>query len=442
MRMKSPGNGIDDDGNGYIDDIHGWNFLGNPSGQNIKHEQLEKTRIFKMLDPVRDKLIPGTPDFILYQKVKKDFLEELDKEKKTYEVLTKFEENYNWAHGTVSRFLGKEDYSDDELQPMMNLVGELKAAAGFLLEIRKKGFNKTDFQSYLDRTKNQVKYRLDTAFDARKPVGDHPEKMDGIPYGNPDVKGPSPGHGTGVAGIIAALRDNSGVDGLADNVKIMVLRVVPDGDERDKDIANAYLYAIRNGAQVINCSFGKSYSPQKNLIDSVLREAEKSNVLIIHAAGNDSENNDTIPHYPDNRYLDNSGIFNNWITVGASSVKPNKYFPGYFSNYGKKTVDLFAPGVSIYSLAPDGKTVLSNGTSDACPVVTGVAAVLFSYYPELDAAGVKEILMKTSCQYPKLKVYLPDKDLPYSSKVLFSELSVTGGVVNAYEAVQMAESKK
>jgi hypothetical protein len=261
-------------------------------------------------------------------------------------------------------------------------------------------------------------------------------------YGNNDVMGPTPNHGTHVSGIIAASRNNgTGIDGVADAVQIMMLRVVPDGDEYDKDVALAIKYAADNGAKVINMSFGKSYSPEKYWVDSAVVYAEQKDVLLVHSAGNENYNLDSITVFP-NAYLaaykKNASSF---ITVGASSdpLVTEASIAADFSNYGKQNVDLFAPGVKIYSTLPGGNVYGNqDGTSMATPIVTGVAAILRSYYPSLSAKQVKTILEKS--------VYVPEATapclLPGNSSITtpFNRLSKTGGIVNAYNAVLLANS--
>jgi subtilisin family serine protease len=252
------------------------------------------------------------------------------------------------------------------------------------------------------------------------------------------VNGPDSRHGTHVAGIIAANRNNTlGMQGIADNVEIMAIRAVPDGDERDKDIANAIYYAVDNGAQVINMSFGKSYSPQKEAVDQAVKYAESKGVLLVHAAGNSSEDIDEMPNFPSRNFADSRKEAENWIEVGASSWKSEEQFVAEFSNYGKKTVDVFAPGVDVYSTTPGQKYENLSGTSMASPVTAGVAALILSYYPALKAEQVKEIILDSTVKLGDLKVSLPGEE---DRLVSFDMLSRTGGVVNAYEAVKLAES--
>ncbi|MES1217374.1 MAG: S8 family serine peptidase, partial [Bacteroidota bacterium] len=246
-------------------------------------------------------------------------------------------------------------------------------------------------------------------------------------------------HGTHVSGIIGAVRDNNlGVDGVADNVKIMMIRAIPDGDEHDKDIALAIRYAVDNGAQVINMSFGKSFSPEKKWVDEAAKYAESKGVLLVQAAGNDKEDIDTAYNFPSPVFQADGKRATNWITVGASGDPENGGIIGYFSNYGKKNVDVFAPGVKIYSSVPGGNTYQSlNGTSMASPVVAGLAALILEYFPQLSPQQVKMVIEKTA-QKPVEKVKNPET----GEMVSMSELSKSGGIINAYEALKLASTLK
>ncbi len=293
---------------------------------------------------------------------------------------------------------------------------------------------------------NQLNYNLNPDYNPRTMVGDDPNDLTNRNYGTNEYEGPDAFHGTHVSGIIAASRDNNtGVRGVADNVRIMTVRCVPDGDERDKDVANAIFYAVDNGASVINMSFGKSYSPQKWYVDAAMKYAADHDVLLVHAAGNDSENNDTDPNFPNDMYSKTvkKGLFKKeknvptWMEIGALSWKSGDNRVARFSNYGKKNVDLFSPGVAIYSTVPDGKYGNAQGTSMAAPAAAGVAAIIRSYYPELSAVQVKSIMEKSVIKQEG-EVYKPGT----TEKIAFTELCVSGGVVSAVNAVEMAEQTK
>ena len=293
-------------------------------------------------------------------------------------------------------------------------------------------------KSGVDHYRPILEYAYNENFDSRKVIGDNYSNVNEKNYGNNDVEGPDPSHGTHVAGIIAADRRNElGIKGIADNVRIMSVRTVPNGDERDKDVANAIRYAVDNGAKVINMSFGKSYSPQKEAVDRAVKYAEQKNVLLIHAAGNDGDDIDTEKNYPSRFYLDGKEA-KNWMEIGASAWGTDENFVGSFSNYGKKTVDFFAPGVEIYSTTPNNTYQNFDGTSMASPCTTGVAALLMSYFPEFTAIQIKDILRKSTRKFDGLEVQRPGG----KGNVKFDQLSNTGGLVNAYEAVKLAQSLK
>jgi subtilisin family serine protease len=262
-------------------------------------------------------------------------------------------------------------------------------------------------------------------------VGDDPNNLSQRIYGCNRYEGPDAMHGTHVSGIIAGTRGNGiGIDGVSNNARIMVLRAVPNGDERDKDVANAIRYAVDNGAKVINMSFGKYYVLHKEYVDEAVKYAMDHDVLLIHAAGNDAKNKDVEDSYP-TRIAKSGTTFPNWIDVGASgaSRKPKKILAN-FSNYGATTVDFFAPGVDIYSTVPDGKYEDASGTSMACPATAGVAALIRSYFPTLTAVQVKEVLMKTTTPYKK-KVLVPGT----KNKLKMNQVCISGGFVNAANAV-------
>jgi len=442
-----PGNGIDDDHNGYIDDVHGWNFLGNSKGENIAYENSELCRLFKKLNPKYKDILPGkisptdTAEYHYYLNIKTKYNEEYEKAKNEVDKIAPFAANYQMADSIMSVYLKKSDYTLEDLKAVNpDTIKSLKFSKKLLLFVyNQKNFDKSDFKEYIQHVFVKLYCYNNLNFNPRILVGDNPEDITDVKYGNNDVVGPNPEHGTHVSGIVAANRDNGfGVKGVAENVLIMSLRVVPDGDERDKDIGLAIRYATKMGAKVINMSFGKDYSPQKKFVDDAVKYAVANDVLIVHAAGNDAKDMDTTVSYPTNILLDKSTVKASWITVGASSQEYGKNLPASFSNYGKKEVDVFAPGVSIYNLKPGNLYKENDGTSMASPMVTGLAALLRSYYPALSAAKIKECILKSAKIYPR-KVYLPEEGNKKRHKIKFNELSVSGGVVNAYNAVKLAD---
>jgi len=442
-----PGNGIDDDGNGYIDDIHGWNYLGNADGENVQYDNLEITRLLRELQPKYISVLPSTPlseegkrEFQEYQKMVTDYMNKLQRaqmgelnyrslKEKLDSILVSIG-NKNPSKADIDRYKAK---NRDETRAIRIVKAAMDDGTSF------EDFYK-DFMEGYDYFTNQVKYHLNMAFDSRYIVGDNYEDNNDHNYGNANVEGPDAGHGTHVAGIIGAVRDNGlGLQGIASNVQIMGVRMVPDGDERDKDIANAIRYAADNGAKVINMSFGKGYVKNKQIVDEAVKYAMEKDVLLVHAAGNDGVNIDNVPNFPNRRYVDSLGINQGegeaWLEVGATSWEKDNLIAS-FSNYGKRTVDVFAPGVDIYSSMPGSLYKEQSGTSMASPVVAGLAALIRSYFPKFNAVEVKDIIMQSVVKTEdKVKI----NEAGTNRKVLLSDISISGGVVNAYKAIELAD---
>ena len=439
------GNGIDDDKNGYVDDVHGWNFIGGPNGEHVNYDTYELTRLYKKLnDKYEGKTADQVADkheFSLYQQVKKEFEAERAEWEEQGSSFLQFYDQYSVARDQLKAALGKEEIGMDDLENFEPETDELKVARGIVGFALSNNLTDEQIEEYHDYISRYLKYNLNPDFDPRHIVGDDPNNLQERYYGNALVEGPDAEHGTHVAGIIAANRKNDiGVQGVAAPVKIMVLRAVPNGDERDKDIANAIRYAVDNGANIINMSFGKAYSPDKEVVDEAVRYAGQKGVLLVHAAGNDSKNIDEGGNFPTKRFLKTNKVADNWLEVGASAWGSGNSFVGNFSNYGRKTVDVFAPGVDLYSTVPDSEYRSLSGTSMAAPVVSGIAALIMAYYPDLTAAQVKDIIKRSSVRYTKGKVNKPGED-PGSkgAETRFKKLSETGGIANVYYALQLAE---
>ncbi|GAB3634567.1 S8 family peptidase [Hymenobacter arcticus] len=445
-----PGNGIDDDKNGYIDDVHGWNFLGGKDGRNISVETLEVTRVVGKLGP----RFAGKTSAQIKAADKADYATYL-RAKKAYDAKRK---ELTSGLAQADQMTGPLTQMTDALKEKLNVTRldtatmrkaaaqvtdtEIKALLTSLYQNMKQGgIADTDallaeLNSELKDQREQLDYSLNPKFNARADiVKDNPDDVTQRNYGNNDVTGPDALHGTHVAGIIAAVRTNDiGIQGIAGApVRVMSVRAVPNGDERDKDVANAIRYAVDNGAQIINMSFGKEFSPQRPAVEAAYKYAATKNVLLVHAAGNEDDNLDVNPHYPASFYLDGS-VPPNLLTVGASGPADDENLPASFSNYSKRQVDVFAPGVGIYSTLPGNKYGSESGTSMASPVTAGVAAVLKSYYPSLTAADLKRII-RQSAQVHHTQVLIPGAD---GKKADFSTLSVTGGIVDLYAALQLA----
>lgn len=445
-----PNNGIDDDKNEYVDDVNGWNFIGDKNG-NVEADTYELTREFirlnKKFKDVDSAKVSRKQriEYNSYVKVKDKYQKLKLKNEQQYRLYSLKYNLIKGSYDSLKKLFKTEKLNPEEVRNIKTNNPTLLFSKSTILDIYKIMGEDASVDEFLSQIKEGVdyfgvivKYGYNADFDSRKIVGDNYFNLTEKGYGNNDVKGPDPLHGTHVAGIIAADRKNNiGIKGIADNVKIMVIRAVPNGDERDKDIANAIFYAVDNGAQIINMSFGKSFSPEKEFVDRAVKYAEQKGVLIVHAAGNDGDNMDVDKNYPTKKYL-NGKEAKNWIEVGASAWGSNEDFVGNFSNYGKKSVSLFAPGVQIYSTTPNNTYKNEDGTSMASPTTSGVAALLMSYFPELNAVEIKDIILKSARKFDNLKVERPGS----RELVPFSDLSISGGLVNAYEAVKLAKAVK
>ncbi len=460
-KKEIPGNGIDDDQNGYVDDIHGWNFLGGKDGRNVGKDSYEGARVYHGLRPVFE-LVTDSSQLSPRERVQfkqylraKAIIQEQAKEASMFVMMWKgMMDRLPRADSILRASWGKSVYNGDLLQTFSPANAEQQKAKTIMLGLFQSIAESGDDGSAYTNVKlikeitdyyESKQRQLDGANTPPPPyrqeiVQDNYNDPNDRFYGNNDIMGPDPAHGTHVAGIIAANRNNKeGIKGIADKVSIMVLRAVPDGDEHDKDIANAIRYAVDNGAKVINMSFGKSFSPHKHWVDQAVQYAESNGVLLIHAAGNDSKNLDSAENYPNPNLLEQKRVATNWITVGASGATAEK-LAANFSNYSNSQVDVFAPGASIYSSVPGGNNYdVQSGTSMASPVVAGLAALILSRFPELTPAQVKLSIEKSTLPI-SIDVLLPDANGESFAKVPFSQLCKTGGVVNAPGAVNYAET--
>ncbi len=450
-----PGNQIDDDKNGYIDDIHGWNFLGNATGQNVDKASDEKSRI--------------------YHRYKNEFKQEkLDsvnwdaKKKSTYtswrqaaaEIVFTEEDADNLAFIKMAknavvkmgfiliREMEDSNFTAEKLetyQPIGKITADTKIS--YLRTLQALGIDRMNgHQSIVDDLNEYIAGKEKAAISLETPpedirkliIKDRYEDLKDQYYGNNNITGPNAKHGTHVAGLAAGIIDTIFTKSNFNNpIKLMGVRVVPDGDEYDKDIALGIRYAVNNGAKIINMSFGKSFSPEQAWVDSAIRYAASKDVLIIHSAGNESYdlNNKTVYPSPYSSSFNNKAI--NMITVGASSdpIIAESLLTD-FSNYGNQIVDLFSPGNKIYSSLPNQTYGFTNGTSMSAPILSHIAAIVRAYFPKLSAIEVKAILLQ-SCWKPEDEnsiFPIPQKD---QSKKL-KELSAEGGIINAALCIQNA----
>ncbi|MFV8374948.1 S8 family peptidase [Flavobacterium sp. LB1P71] len=426
-------NGIDDDKNGYVDDIHGWNFLGDITKEHYEYERIIKNK--NLVDKVIYKAAKTLSDTKMADATKRKTSSE--------QMLV----TLNEGDARLIKHFGKPVYSVEEVKAIVSQEPEVQKSKAAMEQMLSYGMPiaelKVAVQKQLDGI-NTLLQGENLKIDYRKVVGDNPEDIADTKYGNNNVMGPDKNailHGTHVAGIVAQTRNNElGGDGIANNVEILTVRAVPDGDEYDKDIALGIRYAVDNGAKVINGSFGKSFSPHKQWVYDAIKYAEKKDVLIVHAAGNEAKNIDTENNFPNDSDDKVTEFADNVITIGALNFEYGNKVVARFSNFGKTNVDVFAPGVKIYATTPNDSYKYLQGTSMASPNVAGVAALIRSYYPKLSAQLVKHILMDSGVAITT-DVIVGGKPADTRS---FTTLSKSGKIVNAYNALLMAEkmSKK
>ena len=443
-----PGNGIDDDHNGYVDDIHGWNFLGGSDGKNIETESYEIYREYYRLR----KNGSGTDSLrhdsaaAYRSKVIRMFLEDSLDAVRNLLRLAPLQLQMHRDDSILQSAMQKNNLLGRDIKtfhPQRSVDSVARQRA--LYYFAKYGIDPSrTLEDYIDEVSHYLEsirsmlaaYREDPEALRQNVVRDSPELIAGHPYGNNNIAAGNTHHGTHISGIIAARRNNGiGMDGICGDVQIMMLRAVPNGgDERDKDIALAIRYAVDNGARIINMSFEKPLSPGKNWVDEAIRYAAAKDVLLIHAAGNNKSDLDSMDAYPNNRMQASGELAENFITVAASAGGPDSMILSRITNFSSKRVDIFAPGVAIYSTMPDNKYKAYSGTSFATPVVTGIAALVLSYYPTLSSLQLKDVLLRSAARFPGLTVRTGFR----GNRVSFDSLSRSGGIVNAYAALKLA----
>ncbi|MES2528639.1 MAG: S8 family serine peptidase [Bdellovibrionota bacterium] len=452
-------NGIDDDNNGYIDDVFGWSFIGGVKGQAkiVKDETLANG--YRLIKGAPEHQISGdslevTRELVRMKKLKvkvEELGEELTPAQATYlaKLSKEVGDNVDAAKNVVTLYKGHlanykkqeaillaagvKEITIDSVRAVVSEDPAVLSAQKEMLALLTKNLGLARINRVLGAYQDRLDFMYNESFDPRGIVGDNQNDQNERIYGNNDVIGADAFHGTHVSGSIAANRANAlGIKGVASRVKIMAVRVVPNGDERDKDVANGIRYAVDNGARIINMSFGKAYSPYKRVVDEAVKYAEAKGVLLVHAAGNDSKNNDLIPSFPSKTARADGVEAANWLEICATSFQKGLALPATFTNFGKKSVDFCAPGVDILSTTPDNTYQLASGTSMATPTTAGVAALVMSHNPGLDAEQMINLLHDTSRRYPQLMVNIPGTTNP----ILFGKLSHSGSIVDAFEAIK------
>ncbi|MBC2838309.1 S8 family serine peptidase [Robiginitalea sp. SC105] len=437
-----PGNGLDDDGNGYTDDVHGWNFLGNSDGEDVHYQLRETARAARLL-ALADTAALGHSDprrLATLRKYAAAYREDSSFFRHNFRLLDSIYGSYRDARRILEPLLGKRLRnrasldSLAELQP--GLEGPIDHFRDFILR-----YNLSDslIQTNRETDSIQNRYFYNPDYDERAIIGDRPDDFFDRRYGNPMVRGRVPfEHAIGVAGVLAARRDQGlGVQGIANPIRIMPVVMVAEGDEHDKDVALAIRYAVDNGARIINMSWGKRQSLYPEWVADAIRYASERDVLLVHSAGNLADDLDAVDYYPLD-YTRDGEFTRSFITVGALAPRRGRSLVARFSSYGQRNVDLFAPGDLIYTAQTGNTRAFKQGTSFAAPLVARVAALVWSYYPDFSAAEIKDILLASATRIDA-EVYLPQKDEQAERELVpFSRLSRSGGILNAFAALQLA----
>ena len=417
-------NGKDDDENGYIDDINGWNYLG-----SAYNETRDMTRI------LRDNRVNNRK----YNLVEEEIKREIKKSNEQLNILNYYLQILEDSKELLTNYLNDDNFSIQNVNEIETKNEKLIRAKKIYLDFDTYGYTKEYLNEVVEQYNDFINYHFNIDFNGRT-TNDDIYDFNDTNYGDPNVRNikDSESHSTHVSGIISGNRQNeSGSKGINNLVEIMALRAIPNGDEYDKDVARAIRYAVDNGAKIINGSFGKYFSSNPEWVIDAIRYASENNVLVVAAAGNESKDLDSISNdnYPNDQFFNKDEFSDTFIKVGASSINLNENFTAYFSNYGKINVDIFAPGVDIFSSMPGNKYKSQSGTSMASPVVAGIASLIMSYFPKLSAKKVKEIILESG-----IEVDLKIENL--GEKKHFREYSKSGKLVNAYNALILASKSK
>ncbi|VXB50645.1 conserved hypothetical protein [Flavobacterium sp. 9AF] len=454
-KKEIPNNGIDDDKNGYIDDINGWNFLGTIGRHHTSRNNYEYVKIVRENKNAYEN---NTLDSLERKEYKRalDYYNNANNYYKPYLSSLKYaKEVFKLALDSLNYYYPNNNFKYKELDSIYNSIkkGDIRtfnqireaSAKDFTaLVFTLKSLYQLNYSNYEQIDENEkmldsiVNSNLNIYLKERRYIGDNVNELSKS-YGNPllNIYDRQLNHNTEVSGVIAANRNNKkGIKGFSNNIKIMPICIANNGSEHDKDIANGIYYAVNNGAKIINMSFGKEFSIHKKWVFDAIKYAESKKVLIIHCAGNNSMNIDFNPFYPsDFDYFKSEENVENFINVGSISKRTDNTLVSPFSNYGKNNVDLFAPGEDIYVAIKNSNYGYDSGTSLAAPMVSGTAALIWLYYPNLTVQEVKKIILESGVTIDKMVV----KPGAENELVHFSELCKSGKILNTYNAMKMAE---
>ncbi len=441
-----PGNGIDDDQNGYVDDVNGWNFLGNKKGEDILYQHPEYIRYVRKYNKefsdkkIRDIPLEQLDVYIKYLEAKKKLEFEYEEAMVKKSSFDSIYDLYHEGKLLFKKYLNDSIITKDRLMKLETINPSLKKYTSFFIDfIWEYGLDDSNMEWNKSYFQNRVIRDLNIEYNDRALLNENESDILDKDYGNPIVYGEvNFEHSIGVCGILAATRDNEiGLDGFSNNIKIMPVVMVSEGDEHDKDVALAIRYAVDNGAHIINMSWGKYLSLNENWVIEAIKYAWKNDVLIVSSAGNDSKNIDNDPYYPTD-YFDGEEYINTFISVGGTTRHFDQRLIATFSNYGKRNVDIFAPADEIYTTNTSNSYKFSKGTSYSSPIVAGTAALIKSYYPEFSSQEIKTIILEAGTPVNFEIELLLEENL--TKMVPFSEVSKTGKIINTFNAMIVADA--
>jgi len=445
-------NNKDDNQNGFVDDYAGWNFLGIKNKDSaLAHVLMEETRILRKFDSLSYQTLKKRNKIpFKYIEVKSSFDSIVKSLQRDINPYINIEENYTYVMDTLRKLI-PDKISLSSLTDYKTQNDTIMGYVNFAKYYYENDFPYDEFIDYLKLKKLSLDICMNLSYDNRMLLQDKPNNLRDKNYGNP-IFGKNIqllSHGTTVSGVIAhALLDSSNTKNKNTipnyPIKILPITFTGIGDFTDKDFYLGFKYAISNGANIINISQGKTFSMTPKILFKALKLAKRRNVLVVMSAGNQAMSLDENWRFPQSISKLYEKNFSNVLIVGASSKKLNKNLLDEDSNYGLKSIDIFAPGEDIPTTLPNNEFTTKSGTSFAAPIVTNVAALLWSHYPKLKASEIKKIIMQSGAEYDGLVNVPCDleknqfcKNNPQKQK--FNLLSRSGKIINALNALKLAE---
>ncbi|MFD2585914.1 S8 family serine peptidase [Croceitalea marina] len=442
-------NNLDDDKNGYIDDIHGWNFLAKGDKKIIKYANntsIRFTRAFKQkyerLSKKKGKLNSKELDFLAtYNKALNTIKEEKMRLAPYEEYIEWYETSQIASDSLLLTYDFKKPYNLSSLDSLFNEVytkgnDEERGRLIYFSLDKLKNNREEDYKLSLDYLNKNKYYALNENL-----TENHSSINNTFPKlgsNRLDINISNEKHGTQIGGVIVktykAITEN--LPDEAENIEIMPISIFPEnGAEFEEDIAKAIRYAVNNGADIINYSSSIRFLLKPSLLYEALLYAEKHNVLIVTSAGNTGENLDKIMTHPRKKYK--KYRLSNLIMVGMSDSTIGPNLKPIHGNYGKETVDLFAPGTDFLTTNPKNEYFKTSGSSISSAIVATTCATIKLYHPKLKAAEIREIILQSVSKYNG-EIFLDEGG---KTKVLFTDLCMAGGILNVENAFKLAVKK-